>query len=143
MEHKFRINADNGEPFFGGQEEIRKLPDEYQRQVTAQIEQHAAGKAVDPVKIPYHILEKSGFLKNDEAREAITGKVSAEPLRQSLARAIPHNNIEEYDIRIDNLEAGFDKLQRTIENKQQVGNCETCPFKEAAMKLIAKTLEKI
>ncbi len=140
---KFRVTADDGTPFFGGQDEIRALPEEYYKQITAQIEQHKAGKPVEAVKIPRHILEKSGFLDNETAKAVVAAEngisPTPEPVRMPQRTASPEFDLES---RLARLEVALEETIKLAESNNGP-NCAQCPFKEAAMKLIQKTVEKI
>jgi len=129
----YKIVADDGTPYFGTPAHIQALPEEYRREVTVQTELLAQGKQAEPVRIPRHELVRAKFMNDEDAKKYL-----------KVPEAVAVKNDDPNAGRVVGY-AGHDakKDEVVAVNPHKYDMCQNCPFRETAMKLINKTLEKL
>ena len=119
---KYTIGADDGTQFIGPAELVDNLPEEFAKQIKRQIQAASEGKAMEAVRVPRGLLEQAGWItKADFLAE-----------QEEAKKPIPEHD--------ENPEYVPDRGQPPRTPTPKPHMCDGCPFKEAAMKLIEKTL---
>ena len=122
---KYTIGADDGTQFIGPAELVDNLPEEFAKQIKRQIQAASEGKSMEAVRVPRGLLEQAGWMtKEDFLKE-----------QEEANKPVPEHD--------KNPEYVPDRGQPPRTPTPAPHMCDGCPFKEAAMKLIEKTLEGI
>lgn len=131
---KYTITADDGMPFIGSAELIDNLPEEFAKQIKQQIMRASKGQEMEPVRVPRGLLEQAGWMSKEEyvAEQEEAKQPASTATQQDVS--IPRTRLLE--AKVNGLENAVLQMRKT----QEGHDCSTCPFKEAAMKLIEKTL---
>lgn len=128
---KYTIGADDGTQFIGPAELVDNLPEEFAKQIKRQIQAASEGKSMEAVRVPRGLLEQAGWItKADFLKEQEDAKAEAVapslPIKEQMNQAVK--------------EAARAPIRAPVEYAKP-HMCDGCPFKEAAMKLLDKTLK--
>lgn len=142
MPRKLRIQSDNGITFFGDPEAVDNLPNEYQQQINAQLARLSEGKDAEPVRVPAAVLGKAGF----QTQEELDAEIEQRPrvrIRAQQRRALPPPLPETPDVEPQQESNAVQYAPQQSESNASPFVCDKCPLREVAMKVIAKTLERL